>query len=94
MLSRLALFFRLIAFRSVITTFKAVKTMSIKISALIGINDCILAVYYCKDSLYRFSVVNTMGRTYTSNEQFLTLSSAKLLAISVTEKLAIDRDRR
>ena len=35
-----------------------------------------------------------MGRTYTSNEQFLTLSSAKLLAISVTEKLAIDRDRR
>gem|GEM_PF-2676123 len=68
--------------------------MRIKISALISINDCILAVYYCSDRMYRFSVVNTMGRTYTCDDSFPTLSSSKLAGISVTEKLAIDRDRR
>jgi len=65
--------------------------MKIKISALIGINDCILAIYYCSDKVYRFSVVNTMGRTYTCNNSFPTLSNAKVKGISITEKLAIDR---
>lgn len=68
--------------------------MRIKLSSLIGINDCILAVYYCDDQTYRFSVVNTMGRTYTSDNSFPTLSSAKFMGISVTERLAIDRDCR
>ena len=68
--------------------------MRIKISALIGMNDCILAVYYCSDEMYRFSVVNTMGRTYTCDSSFTTLSNAKYMGISVTERLATNRDRR
>ncbi|MEO0928286.1 MAG: hypothetical protein AAFY63_20755 [Cyanobacteria bacterium J06643_13] len=68
--------------------------MGIKISALIGINDCILSVYYCADRLYRFSVVNSMGRTYTGDKGFHTLSSAKFTGISVTERLTVDRDRQ
>lgn len=68
--------------------------MKIKISALIGMNDCVLSVYYCNDKMYRFSVVNAMGRTYTCNSSFLTLDSAKSKGISITEKLAVDRDRR
>jgi hypothetical protein len=67
--------------------------MGIKISALIGINDCILAVYRCQDQTYRFSVVNAMGRTYTCDTCFPSLSSAKFMGVSVTERLAIDRDR-
>lgn len=65
--------------------------MKIKISAVISINDCILAIYYCSDRLYRFSVVNTMGRTHTCNSSFPTLSGAKSKGISVTERLAVDR---
>ena len=65
--------------------------MKINISALIGMNDCVLSVYYCNDRVYRFSVVNAMGRTYTCNSSFLTLDSAKNKGISITEKLAIDR---
>ncbi|MEL6579824.1 MAG: hypothetical protein AAFQ14_08730 [Cyanobacteria bacterium J06621_12] len=68
--------------------------MDTKISALIGINDCILAVYYCADNMYRFSVVNSIGRTYTCDKSFHTLSSAKFTAISVTERLTVDRDRQ
>ncbi|MGL5832048.1 MAG: hypothetical protein ACRC1Z_02305 [Waterburya sp.] len=67
--------------------------MEIKISALIGVNDCILAVYCFHDQTYRFSVVNAMGRTYTCDTCFPTLSSAKFMGISFTERLAIDRDR-
>ncbi|MEL6927704.1 MAG: hypothetical protein AAFO95_03610 [Cyanobacteria bacterium J06600_6] len=65
--------------------------MKIKISALISINDCVLAIYYCSDGTYRFSVVNTMGRTYTCDRSFATLSNAKTKGISITERLAIDR---
>ena len=74
-----------------ILTFKAIETMKIKISALIGMNDCVLSVYYCNDGMYRFSVVNAMGKIYTCDDIFATLSSAKYRGISVTEKLAIDR---
>ena len=69
--------------------------MKIKIAALIGINNCILSVYYsCYDRMYRFSVVNESGKTYTCDNSFPTLTSAKFMGISITEKLAIDRDRR
>lgn len=68
--------------------------MNIQIAALIGINDCTLAVYCCPDQIYRFSVVNATGRVYTCDTCFPTLSSAKFMGISVTERLAIDRDRR
>lgn len=68
--------------------------MKIKISSVIGINDCILAIYYCPDRTYRFSVVNKIGKTYTCQDSFATLSSAKFIAISITERLTIDRDRR
>jgi hypothetical protein len=66
--------------------------MEIKISALIVINDCILAVYCFQDETYRFSVVNAMGRIYTCDTCFPTQSSAKFMGISVTERLAIDRN--
>ena len=68
--------------------------MKIKISALIGIGDCILSIYYCDDKMYRFSVVNTIGKTYTCNDSFPTLSSAKFTGISITERLTINRDCR
>ena len=55
-----------------------------------GINDCILSVYYCDDQTYRFSAVNTTGRTYTSTSSFPTLSSAKSMGINITTRLAID----
>jgi hypothetical protein len=67
--------------------------MEIKISALVGVNDCILAVYCFSNQPYRFSVVNASGRIYTCDTCFPTQSSAKLMGISVTERLAIDRDR-
>jgi hypothetical protein len=67
--------------------------MGIKISALIGVNECILAVYYCNDRTYHFSVVNARGRIYTCDTSFPTLSSAKFMGISVTERLEVDRDR-
>jgi hypothetical protein len=67
--------------------------MGIKISALIGINDCILAIYHCQNRTYSFSVVNAVGRTYTCETYFPSLSSAKFMGISVTERLAIDCDR-
>ena len=68
--------------------------MKIKISSVIGINDCILLIYYCIDNMYRFSVVNKMGKTYTCKDSFPTLSSAKFVGVSITERLTIDRDRR
>lgn len=68
--------------------------MNINIAALIGINNCILAVYAYPDNIYRFSVINSTGRVYTCDTCFPTLSSAKFMGISVTERLLIDRDRR
>ena len=44
--------------------------------------------------MYRFSVVNKMGKTYTCKNSFSTLSGAKFVGISITEKLTVDRDRR
>lgn len=69
--------------------------MDIKIAALIGINNCILAVYHSSyDQMYRFSIANESRKTYTCDSSFPTLSSAKFMGISITERLAIDRDRR
>lgn len=67
--------------------------MEIKIFTLIVINECILAVYCFHDETYRFSVVNAIGRIYTCDTCFPTPSSAKFMGISVTERLAVDRDR-
>ena len=61
-----------------------------KIRTLVGINDCTLMVYYCHDKMYRFSVVNTMGKIYTCESSYPTLSSAKLMGLSITQRLAID----
>ena len=63
--------------------------MNIKV--LVGIENCILVVYYCHDQMYRFSVVNTIGKTYTCDTSFSTLSSAKLMGISTVKRLAVDR---
>ena len=63
--------------------------MNIRI--LVGINNCTLMVYYCRDKMYRFSVVNAIGKIYTCESSYPTLSSAKLMGISVTERLTLDR---
>ncbi len=63
------------------------------IKTLVGINNCTLLVYYCSDQTYRFSVVDTVGKTYTCDSSFPTLGSAKLMGISITE-LAIDSNQK
>lgn len=69
--------------------------MKIKIVALIGINNSILAVYYSPyDQMYRFSVASESGQIYTCDNSFPTLNGAKFTGMSITERLAIDRDRR
>ena len=61
------------------------------IKALIGIENCVLMVYYCRDKMYRFSIVNTIGKIYTCDNSFPTLSSAKLIGISTVKQFAIER---
>ena len=64
--------------------------MSIEI--LIGRNDCILSIYRRHKNDYYFSIVNVLGQVYTCNTSFPTLSSAKLMATSAIERLAVEPD--
>ena len=64
--------------------------MNIKI--LIGLDECILAIYGFNQNDYYFSVVNNLGHVYTCNSSFPTLSSAKLMGTSAIKRLAIERD--
>lgn len=62
------------------------------IEILIGLDDCLLAVYRHGNDDYYFSVVNALGQIYTCNSGFPTLSSAKLMGTSAIKRLAIERD--
>lgn len=62
--------------------------MKIKIETLLGINDCTLAIYSYSDQEYRFSVVSMLGKAYTCDSSFPTLSSAKSVGIAIVERFS------
>ena len=62
------------------------------IEILIGLDDCLLAIYRRGEDDYYFSVVNVLGQIYTCNSSFPTISSAKLMGTSAIKRLAIERD--
>lgn len=62
--------------------------MELKIEALIGINDCTLAIYRCSDKRYRFSILSMLGKAYTCDSSFSTWSGAKSVGITIIERFS------
>lgn len=63
------------------------------IETLIGISNCVISIYCCSDKTYRFSIVNTVGETFTCSSNFPNFDSAEFLAKRKAKKLAVDCDR-
>ena len=64
------------------------------IETMVGIDDYTLLVYRCADKMYRFSIANENGNTYTCNSSFPTLSSAKFMGVSAIERANMDRQNQ
>ncbi len=62
--------------------------MNVKIETLVGINDCTLVIYRDDNEEYRFSLLSMLGKAYTCDSSFSTLSSAKSVGIAIIERFS------
>ena len=57
------------------------------IAELLGVNGCILAIYYCPDEVYRLSIIGVDGRVLEFDDIFFCIKIATYEAKSIVKVL-------